>query len=562
MAPLVPPRFAGPGVYVQEVPPGEHSIVGVPTSVAAFVGRTLRGPVDRPMRIHGFVDFQHLYGGLDPTAPMTYAVHDFFQNGGTQAWICRVWAAGEGERRVARPGAGIATFGAPPPADARPAPGTPVGFQAANPGAWGNDLRLSITPATGEGPAGAPARPVPPDLAALGLGPADLFDLAIEEVPPAPGAARREVFRSCAVHPAAGRHRVDRVLRAQSLLARVVGDPDDDTFTALRAGMPAQVAARPAAGGSDCPALSAGDYLDDPRAGLALLDQVDSFQLLVVPPDRFGQDTDPTVLSASLALCTDRRAFLIIDAPLRWQAQLQARGTLPPDLDADRDRLDLHTHLSGRFGAIYLPYIRRPDPLEPSTVRSFPPSGIIAGVFARHDEQLRVARAPAGLQATLLGVQALDLDVDDEVNTQLAQRGINVLRSLPDYGHVIWGARTLRGADELEDECKYIPARRLASYLEESLRLGLQWVAFEPDDERTWAAARRAIGAFLEGLYRQGCFAGATAQEAYFVRVDATTTTAHDIERGVMNVVVGFAPLRPGEFLVLYLEQRTAQASG
>ena len=149
--------------------------------------------------------------------------------------------------------------------------------------------------------------------------------------------------------------------------------------------------------------------------------------------------------------------------------------------------------------------------------------------------------------------------MSDPENGQLNPLGINCLRSFPVTGRVVWGARTLRGADQLADEYKYVPVRRMALFLEESLYRGTQWVVFEPNDEPLWAQIRLNIGAFLQNLFRQGAFQGGSPREAYFVRCDRTTTTQADINLGIVNIIVGFAPLKPAEFVVLKIQQIAGQ---
>jgi hypothetical protein len=143
----------------------------------------------------------------------------------------------------------------------------------------------------------------------------------------------------------------------------------------------------------------------------------------------------------------------------------------------------------------------------------------------------------------------------DLQNGILNQVGLNCLRSFPVTGHVLWGARTLAGADALASEWKYVPVRRLALFLEESLYRGTQWVVFEPNDEPLWAQIRLNIGAFMQNLFRQGAFQGSSPRDAYFVKCDRETTTQNDIDRGIVNIIVGFAPLKPAEFVVIKIQQ-------
>jgi phage tail sheath protein FI len=169
-----------------------------------------------------------------------------------------------------------------------------------------------------------------------------------------------------------------------------------------------------------------------------------------------------------------------------------------------------------------------------------------------------VWKAPAGTEATLLGA-SLPVTLTDLENGGLNPLGINVLRNFPIFGNVIWGARTLDGADQQASEWKYIPVRRTALYIEESLYQGLKWVVFEPNDEPLWSQIRLNVGAFMQDLFRQGAFQGKTPREAYFVRCDSTTTTQSDVDRGIVNIVVGFAPLKPAEFVVIQIQQIAGQ---
>jgi phage tail sheath protein FI len=185
----------------------------------------------------------------------------------------------------------------------------------------------------------------------------------------------------------------------------------------------------------------------------------------------------------------------------------------------------------------------------------------VAGVIARTDSQLGVWKAPAGLEATMMGVYDFDVRLTDPENGELNPLGINCLRTRPGAGPVIWGARTTVGADQLASQWKYLPVRRLALFIEESLYRGTQWAVFEPNDEPLWAQLRLNIGVFMHDLFRQGAFQGGSPKDAYFVSCDSTTTTQSDIDRGIVNVIVGFAPLKPAEFVVLYIQQIAGQVA-
>jgi len=215
--------------------------------------------------------------------------------------------------------------------------------------------------------------------------------------------------------------------------------------------------------------------------------------------------------------------------------------------------------VDARNAALYFPRVVQPDPERDRQLDTFAPCGIIAGVMARTDSQRGVWKAPAGLDAALNGIQGLQVNLTDDENGQLNPLGINCLRAFPVNGRVVWGARTLRGADQLADEYKYIPVRRLALFIEESLYRGTQWVVFEPNDEPLWAQIRLNVGAFMQNLFRQGAFQGKTPREAYFVKCDKETTTQNDINLGIVNILVGFAPLKPAEFVIIKIQQIAGQ---
>ena len=205
--------------------------------------------------------------------------------------------------------------------------------------------------------------------------------------------------------------------------------------------------------------------------------------------------------------------------------------------------------------AMYFPRIVAPDPLNAGQPASFAPCGAIAGIFARIDDQRGVWKAPAGQEAALRGVSGLSHHLNDDENGRLNAVGVNAVRSFPGAGNLVWGARTLQGADALASDWKYIPVRRLVFYIEESISRGTQWAVFEPNAEPLWAELRLQVGAFMQGLFTRGAVQGQTAREAYFVRCGQDTTTQADIDRGIVNVEIGLAPLKPAEFVVINIQQ-------
>jgi hypothetical protein len=195
-------------------------------------------------------------------------------------------------------------------------------------------------------------------------------------------------------------------------------------------------------------------------------------------------------------------------------------------------------------------------------LRTLGPSGTLAGVYAATDTARGVWKAPAGTAASLTGVVDLDVKLTDARNGDLNQLGVNCLRNFPIYGPVSWGARTANGADQDADQWKYVPVRRTALFIEESLFRGTKWVVFEPNDEPLWASIRLNVGAFMNGLFRQGAFQGSTPQEAYLVKCDAENNPQSQIDLGIVNILVGFAPLKPAEFVIINIQQLTGDLAG
>jgi phage tail sheath protein FI len=559
-----------PGVYVEEVPSGVRTITGVATSITAFIGRALRGPVNEPLTVNGFADFERLFGGLWAGSRMGYAVRDFFRNGGAQAIVVRLFNPEEGNNA--------------PASKAKLKAGN-AALVAAYEGSWGKGLRATVDTDVFEEAA-----------TALGLAKADLFNLTITDTGPA-GTSER--FLNLSFKESA--RRVDRVLGAQSRLVRWDGDfpeqapavtDESDAITTaeedLKAKKKALVdaiatsdqaaidaaqqsvdqaklaldAAINALVASDGSALTYAKDFAPPngqqdKKGLYALERVDLFNLLCIPPYQAtdgvpDQDVETALVADSAAYCEARRAMLIVDPPSKWTDKTIAKTKFTdPNDDAIGTR--------SKNAALFFPRLQQPDPLRDGQVQSFVPCGAVAGVFARTDTQRGVWKAPAGLDATLVGVPRLSVPLTDQENGELNPLGINVLRAMPAIGRVVWGSRTLQGDDRLASEWKYIPVRRLALYIEESLYRGTQWVVFEPNDEPLWAQIRLNVGAFMHNLFRQGAFQGTTPRDAYFVKCDKETTTQNDINLGVVNIMVGFAPLKPAEFVIIKIQQMAGQ---
>jgi phage tail sheath protein FI len=549
-----------PGVYIEELPSGVRTITGVATSITAFIGLAARGPTDKPLLISSFGDYERSYGGLSLDSPMSYAVRDFYLNGGSQAIIVRLFRAPEGDDA--------------PAARAKAAVGA-IALEAAYEGKWGANLRATVDTNVSE------------DVALrLGLAKADLFNLTVRDASPG-GATER--FLNVSVKESA--RRIDRVLAAESKLVRWDGALDPANPPAIAAGddevtiaekaladakkaipqVPATIAAAKAAlaaaqqarndAVADSEPLTIEDFLpqngEAEKKGMFMLEHADLFNLLCIPPylETNGvpnSDVDVQLISNAAAYCEKRRAMLLVDPPSAWDDKTEA-------VEAFTDESQDNVGTRSRNAALYFPRIRQPNPLHDNQVEEFVPCGVVAGIYARTDTQRGVWKAPAGLEATLVGVPQLSVNLTDPENGDLNQLGVNCLRAFPVVGRVAWGARTLSGADLLADEYKYVPVRRLALYIEESLYRGLQWVVFEPNDEPLWAQIRLNVGAFMQNLFRQGAFQGSTPRDAYFVKCDKETTTQNDINLGIVNIVVGFAPLKPAEFVIVKIQQMAGQ---
>lgn len=291
----------------------------------------------------------------------------------------------------------------------------------------------------------------------------------------------------------------------------------------------------------------------DLRTGIHTLESVDLFNLLCIPAEdndysETGGAMYSQVYGEALAYCEKRHAMLIVDPPSDWKDVETAKKGV--------NNLGLVRHQNA---AIYFPYIRASDPLEGDRFREFVPCGAVAGVIARTDSQYGVWKSPAGMEAKLVGVLDLAIRLTDAEQGELNPLGINCLRILPSIGCVVWGARTMRGANSLADQWKYLAVRRMALFIEESLYRGTRWVTFEPSDEKLWARIRLNVGVFMQGLFRKGAFQGTVPTTAYFVKCDNETTTQLDIDRGIVNIVVGFAPLKPAEFVILNIQQIAGQ---
>lgn len=491
-----------PGVYIEEIPSGVRTIAGVSTSIAAFIGWAPKGPVDKAQRILSWQDFERQFGGLDARSLLGYAVYHFFLNGGQDAHVIRLVENDAVSATVTLDS--ILTL------------------TAKNPGSWANDYGITIQARTDD---------------------TSRFRLAVVFKPDEPEEATVESFENLSMDEL-DRRFVGTVVNQESsiITAIVIGSPSAP---------PADTASpQLLTNGADGTVLEPDDADFETAltpasgtGGVYHLDHVDLFNLLCIPGE-----TNPTVLATLQKYCRDRRAFLIADCDQSATFTTLQNGP--------------NTALTGSDApnsAFYFPWLNAPDPLQENRLRAFPPCGFVAGIYAKTDANRGVFKAPAGIDASLTGASKVTVSLTDKENGVLNPLAINCIRNFPVYGTVVWGARTLDGNNERASEWKYIPVRRIALFIEESLYRGTKWVVFEPNDEPLWAQIRLNIGAFMHNLFRQGAFQGKTPREAYFVKCDKETTTQNDINLGIVNIIVGFAPLKPAEFVIIKIQQIAGQ---
>ena len=520
-----------------EDPAGPRTIAGSPTSITAFVGRAARGITETPVTVTSFADFDREFGGLWEGSTLGFAVRDFFANGGTTAIVVRLHRPETG-RRAKPPRAALAV-------------GT-LELVAADEGAWGNALRARVEVDTR------------PPAAALGETSTARFNLFVRDGTTGAIEEHCDLVVAPPEHP----RQVTNVLELESQLVRVraVGRKrprasravvdagktvwDDNTVPTNA------TVTEPASDGRRLTAASfiAPERPAEPR-GVHALDQADQFNLLVIPPYTKSGSVDTAVVAGAARYCEERRAMLIVDGPPEWTTAAEVTG-------ASASGVEQIVGTTSANAALYVPRLRQPNPLHGDQVEGFAAAGAVAGVFARTDAHRGVWKAPAGVDASVAGVSELAVALTDRDVERLASIGVNCLRPVPGAGVVVWGARTLAGADATASEWKYLPVRRLALFLEDSLVRGTQWVVFEPNGEALWAQLRLQVETFLHGLFLRGAFTGATPRDAYDVRCDATTMSQADIDGGVVNISVGFAPLKPAEFVVITIRQIAGRTDG
>src|SRR5829696_2643211 len=502
---------------------GRPPITGVPTSITAFVGFATRGPVDTPTPVTSLGDFARVFGGLALTSTMSYAVRQFFENGGQHAVVVRCTGTGAARAQSSPPGS---------------APGAALTLKAVDEGFWGDQLLMRIDHDTAD-----------PALFNLSVKDNETGTLeAFPDLPAGPSLGPAIAARSTLV-------RLDGAAPATRPDPHAVLPPGADPFDPA---VPARFSSF--AGGKDG-AQAVTDLVppDDDGSGMFALTGVDLFNLLVIPPVLPARDPGearvltPEVKGRAARFALAHRALFIVDPDPGWHS--------PPDITASTG---LQTSIGGISpderpnAALYFPYLRASDPLQGGAVMDYPPAGAIAGVFARNDSERGVWKAPAGLETGLLGVQGLAVSVSDQDNAVLHPLAVNCLRSFPS-ATIGWCPPTIARDERISSEWKYVQIRRVAVFLEASLIHGIEWAVFEPNAEPLWAQLRQSVGGFMHALFAQGAFQGSTSRESYFVKCDAQTTPQADVDNGIVNIIVGFAPLKPAEFVIVRIQQLVGQ---
>ncbi len=406
---------------------------------------------------------------------------------------------------------------------------------AANPGAWGNNIQVSVQ-----------------------SGSSGKFGLQVSQVQSNGSVKVVESYVNLSINATDPQYVVSVIDNDSAYISFIdpsTGNPVAPTGVPIATSSPISLA-----GGADGTVLvpaSDGNFEVELNAdgssgngGVHLLDRVDIFNLLCVPTE-----TDGPTISLLQQYCHTERAFYIVDPPQNTTvSHMESSGPIGSTPGGITGQYSINS-------AYYFPWIMAPDPLLGNRVRLFPPCGFVAGIYAATDTARGVWKAPAGIEAGLTGAAGLQFVLTDLENGTLNIQAINCVRQFKVYGDVVWGARTLQGNDQAGSEWKYVPIRRLALFLESSLYDGTQWVVFEPNDETLWSQIRLNVGAFMQGLFQQGAFAGTTPQQAYFVKCDAENNPDSSVALGVVNILVGFAPLYPAEFVVIQIQQIAGQTS-
>ena len=513
-----------PGIYILELPSSTHTIAAAPTSIAVFVGYThpfKTQTFNKAVQLFSFTDYERAFGGLFSSglvaSDVPYAVNEFFLNGGTNCYVVGLQAKYQGVAGTPSVAAPSANVGG-------------IAFTALEP--TDGLLTMSVTLNN------------PKQTTAAN----DTADVTLAYGPTV------ETFRGVRLDgtPATNPGHIENRINGVSTLATVAAPYPANFTEATDAPIPPAV---PPAGFTTTFGLS--DFLNGFEAD-SDLDKVALFNLMALPGVY-----DNSILSAALAFCERKQAFLIMDPPSMDVADGNAGSTNWIGDFINNPTGDTLGNIAAKSpnGALYFPYLTTTDPLT-GKARDLPPSGYVAGIYARTDLNRGVWKAPAGLEATVNDTRGVVESgrMTDPRQGVLNDLGVNCLRAFPGIGTVVFGARTLVSKNPAFQQWMYVPVRRMALFIEQTLLHNLGWAVFEPNDVPLWNALRTTIENFMLGLFNQGALQGTRPSEAFQVKCDATTTTPDDVQLGIVNIVVAFAPLRPAEFVVIKIAQLAGQA--
>lgn len=518
------PEYLSPGVYVEEIELGPRPIEGVSTSTAGFLGLTLRGP-ESVRLVTGFEEFKRLYGGYLPIdqSNLPFAVDGFFKNGGQRCFVGRITPLGTVAMTAIHDGK--------------------IRIEAIGPGTWGNRIAAKIEAASLQ-LVGVPATQQRFKLTVMYWDTAPPTDPPVDptEAAQITNADRREpTLLEVYDNLSADKTSIDfyeTVINGSSSLIRVE-QVAPDTPAALTLTMLGGVGVP----GTGTPAdpVAIGDYTGRPlpplpdgtiyKTGLQGFEQVDEIAI-VVAPDYHETASLDTELIAHCTLMRDR--FVILHSR--------------PGIDTLANINNIRPPQDTTFAAFYFPWIKVFNPLINQDSR-IPPSGHIAGIYAKTDIERGVFKAPAN--EVVVGARSVEFQVTKREQDILNPRGVNCIRVFPARGIRVWGARTA----STNTLWKYISVRRYFLYVGETIDEGTQWVVFEPNDEKLWARVNQTITQFLVTEWRNGALMGTKPAEAFFVKVDRTTMTQSDIDNGRLICIIGLAVVKPAEFVIFRLAQ-------
>ena len=572
-------EYLSPGVYVEEFESGAKPMEGVGTSTAGFVGLAQRGPVvGIPQLVTNFSDFKRTYGGylseneFGSYRFLAYSVEHFFLNGGARCFVSRV-----------------------APSDAKCAKGTiPEGAAvievvASNPGIWGDDISITITPASkaktqvleilsseGENKyrvksgAGFNAGDVisyenkdtilyskviknqdnvltlevalPEDVVDTNLLPSKVIttcefniEVKYEDIV--------ENYENLSFNITANNYVSKKIAKSDLVSIEYVGEPNEEpTAPFVDIAGTEKVAKISMKGGSNGSVsnITAADFIGvdngaGNRTGIQSFVDNDVVSIMAVPGV-----TEPNVQLTLIAHCENLASrFAVLD--------------IPKDAKKVQDVLNHRDIMDSTYAALYHPWLQVFDPLDKKNVM-IPPSGSIMGIYARSDNSRGVHKAPAN--EVVRGCTGLDCQFNKGEQDILNPKGVNLIRAFPGQGIRVWGART----SSSDGSWKYINVRRLFIYIEESIKANTNWAVFEPNDEVLWVRVQRTISVFLNNMWRNGSLAGSSPEEAFFVNIGRDTMSQDDIDNGRLICVIGVAPVKPAEFVIFRITQKANAA--